>query len=366
MALYDLKQRWFVVTLSWLLPGSGHVYSGAMKSGICLLLFKCSIVSLFWFSLVLPIFDLGISVFLGSINFIILPVFASISSLKITKRALPNRRYANNAKDPWLAFFLSILWPGLGHIYIKKWWWLIFYTVLILMMPTTGIFLVLLVFLRLFSCFHSYISAIRIRCESWHHLFSPLLIIPVVFYVGRYIFLIFIMKFCISILVISSESMEPTVCRKDMVVSNRLEYLFKNPEPNEIVLFVCPEELKDIKGQLAVKRIIAKSGSEVSIKNNIVFVDGHIKRNTDQNGLTLKEDRKSVDQSLHYWLKQYAFEKPYKVPQKSYFLLGDNFYQSADSRYFGAIPRRLIKGKVIKIIWPPNRAKSLCSDEKKR
>ena len=39
---------------------------------------------------------------------------------------------------------------------------------------------------------------------------------------------------------------------------------------------------------------------------------------------------------------------PFKIPTDSYYLLGDNATNSNDSRYWGAVPRADIKGKVIK------------------
>lgn len=39
--------------------------------------------------------------------------------------------------------------------------------------------------------------------------------------------------------------------------------------------------------------------------------------------------------------------------------MGDNFYHSMDSRFFGTVSKEAIKGKVIKILWPLNKARIL-------
>jgi signal peptidase I len=42
-----------------------------------------------------------------------------------------------------------------------------------------------------------------------------------------------------------------------------------------------------------------------------------------------------------------------KVPEKTYFVLGDNHAMSADSRVFGFVPQNNLQGTPSFIIWPP-------------
>ncbi len=46
---------------------------------------------------------------------------------------------------------------------------------------------------------------------------------------------------------------------------------------------------------------------------------------------------------------------PVTVPSGSYFMMGDNREHSSDSRYWGFLERKYIKGKALFIYWPPNR-----------
>jgi signal peptidase I len=43
------------------------------------------------------------------------------------------------------------------------------------------------------------------------------------------------------------------------------------------------------------------------------------------------------------------------VPPASYYVIGDNNFESCDSRYWGPVPRSMIVGRVFLRIWPPTR-----------
>ncbi len=42
----------------------------------------------------------------------------------------------------------------------------------------------------------------------------------------------------------------------------------------------------------------------------------------------------------------------FTLPEKTYFALGDNSYQSFDSRYWGIVPEQNIAGRGLFVYWP--------------
>ena len=46
--------------------------------------------------------------------------------------------------------------------------------------------------------------------------------------------------------------------------------------------------------------------------------------------------------------------KTFKVPEDGYFALGDNSYNSYDSRYWGPVPEENLVGRGLFVYWPFN------------
>lgn len=112
---------------------------------------------------------------------------------------------------------------------------------------------------------------------------------------------------------VPSPSMENTIMTGDRVIGSRLTYLFKEPQRGDIVIFHFPDD----ESIYYVKRIIGVPGDIVDIK------DGHVYLNNSPTPLDepyIKEPM-DIEAPLHY-----------EVPEDSYFMMGDNRNDSADSR----------------------------------
>lgn len=98
-----------------------------------------------------------------------------------------------------------------------------------------------------------------------------------------------------------------------------------------------------------VKRVIGMPGDVVEVRDKKVSVNGeelsepyviHEDQQVYPLQPALPEPYRSRDQF-----------GPYTVPPDSYFAMGDNRDKSSDSRYWGTVPRSMIKGRAFMVYW---------------
>lgn len=138
---------------------------------------------------------------------------------------------------------------------------------------------------------------------------------------------------------IPSASMEPTILVGEQLFGNRLTYkFFRDPERYDIVIFRDPDDDK----RLLIKRIIGLPGDTIDIRNGDVFVNGSEIPLTDSFCMTPDS---TAPGKLTY---------PIKVPEDSYFMLGDNRMVSKDARYWNNtfVKRDKILGNAMFRYWP--------------
>ena len=156
---------------------------------------------------------------------------------------------------------------------------------------------------------------------------------------------------------IPSGSMEDTLFVGDYLLANKFVYgapveipalsepLFRlpalrDPEPGDIVIFRSKTEV----GRDLIKRCVAVGGQVVEVRDKQLYVDGV--------PFELPPEGKFMDpRRLPATVSPRDNFKPYRVPDDHYFMMGDNRDNSNDSRMFGPVPRRLIKGKAMIIYW---------------
>jgi signal peptidase I len=143
---------------------------------------------------------------------------------------------------------------------------------------------------------------------------------------------------------IPSGSDEDTLLIGDHVFTEKVTYRLRAPEPGEIATFAYPFRempaplavrffLRNFLGEipggptLLIKRVIGGPGDVVEIRGGILY----------RNGRAVPEPYVKTDAGADWG--------PYTVPPGKYFMMGDNRHDSADSRYFGSVPRKYITGK---------------------
>lgn len=162
-----------------------------------------------------------------------------------------------------------------------------------------------------------------------------------------------IRTFVVQAFKIPSGSMIPTFKVGDRIFVNKFIYgarvpltgyrlpALREPKRGDIIVFVSPETPK----KDFVKRLIALGGETVEIRSGKIYVNGQA-----------VEDPVSIRAVYYYNAGAYGMEsQSIKVPEDSYFVLGDNSGSSRDSRYWGFVPKKNLIGKVILIYWPLHR-----------
>ena len=144
------------------------------------------------------------------------------------------------------------------------------------------------------------------------------------FFVAAVAVFIVVFRFVIGLSVVGGASMDPTLKDGEIVVYSRLA---RNYKEGDVVAMRVPA------GEFYIKRVTATGGKTVDIHDGKLYVDGQETADEHAFGSTKEETG--------------AVIYPYYVRKGNVFVLGDNREVSKDSRMFGEVNLRQIRGKVI-------------------
>ena len=153
-------------------------------------------------------------------------------------------------------------------------------------------------------------------------------------YVLILVIVIIIKMYVVTPAMVEGSSMDPTLKDGDVMILNRLAY--KNKEIKRFDIVVIHDHDTNI-----IKRVIGLPGERVEFKNNKLYINGKIVKESFNHAETEDFNIKELGST--------------KVPKDSYFVVGDNRVNSLDSRSIGFIPKKEIKGKTSLTIIPFNR-----------
>ncbi len=174
---------------------------------------------------------------------------------------------------------------------------------------------------------------------------------------------------------IPSPSMVPTLLVGDWLFVNKFTYGphvpftsvnlpgVREPHHGDVVVFVSPYQGDEAaRGNdptpTLVKRLIGVAGDTLYMRNAVLYINGAAQRES-----YTKSDPHAQDgvDPLFVWQARYALRSsrfgpaptepthdnwgPLVVPPKHLFMMGDNRYDSKDSRYWGFVPRENVRGR---------------------
>ena len=171
------------------------------------------------------------------------------------------------------------------------------------------------------------------------------------------IFVNFARIFVFQAFKIPTGSMEDNLKIGDHIVVNKFIYGPKGDGPigrlfplrevrrGDIIVFRYPLQPETD----FVKRVVGLPGDTITVRDKKVSV----------NGKPLDEPYVVYDDPQTYPASELLPEPyrsrdqfgPYHVPEGQYFAMGDNRDRSSDSRYWGTVPRSMIKGRAFMVYW---------------
>ena len=154
-----------------------------------------------------------------------------------------------------------------------------------------------------------------------------------------------IKPFVVEAFRVPSESMLPTLEVQDRFLANKFVYRFTEPERGDIVVFESVEPNAKGEFDILVKRVVGLPGDTVQVQGGTLSVNGE-PRNEPYLNTDVVPDVNSP----------YG---PMKVPEGTFFALGDNRGNSLDSRFYGPVPMENLKGEAFLRFWPIGRAEIL-------
>jgi signal peptidase I len=193
---------------------------------------------------------------------------------------------------------------------------------------------------------------------------------------------LFILYFLGQNMVIPSGSMEDTLLVGDHLLVDRITLAppaswmplvhYREPQRGDIVVFLKP--VADIvNGQpefpLLVKRLIGVAGDHIHLHDGIVILNGVAQnppsegRNTPAFGVdkefldefpSVTPDPQPGNYITEAWAVDFAShvkDGDLVVPPGQYFMMGDHRHSSADSRFWGFVPRENIVGRPLFNYW---------------
>ena len=206
-----------------------------------------------------------------------------------------------------------------------------------------------------------------------------------------------LMYFVIQAFKIPSGSMRSTLLEGDHLFVNKFVYGLRVPlagkrvfplrqvQRGDIIVFQFPsDDPSDLHcgslqyGRDFIKRVVGLPGDKIQVAAGRVLING--REQADENYTQYLDGARRQPESVHahellppryqeLW-QSHALDRelqdiqrdyfgPVTVPPHAYFVMGDNRDRSCDSRYWGPVEEKYLKGRAWFVYWPPSRMKTV-------
>ncbi len=136
--------------------------------------------------------------------------------------------------------------------------------------------------------------------------------------------------------IVSGASMAPTFESGQYLIIDEMSYHFRSPERGEVIVFRFP----DNPSKFFIKRIVGLPKETITVDDNGVKIE------TEQGKTFYIEEPYAHGHGIN--------KSAIKLADDEYFVLGDNRPVSSDSRIWGPVAEKLIKGRAWLRLFPVN------------
>ena len=162
-----------------------------------------------------------------------------------------------------------------------------------------------------------------------------------VWIIGIIILVKLVQAFIIQPFIVDGASMLPTYHNKEFLLVDKFSYRIQDPKRGDIMILKLYENNNNpYEGKHLIKRVIGLPNERIVVKNGITTIYNKNNPNgfiVDEPFVSFKEMSKSADITLD---------------DHHYFVMGDNRAQSYDSRDWGPLDEKHVKGQVLFRVYP--------------
>ncbi len=147
----------------------------------------------------------------------------------------------------------------------------------------------------------------------------------------------------------------------DQVFVDKFSYNFRVPQRGDVFVFntagIPGIRMADpeVKSEFYIKRLAGLPGDNLQVKSPELIVNGEPAKGFGfERVMRAKDGYRGYSNDLRF---QYLVspKSEFQVPPKSYFAMGDNSYNSSDSRAWGRVPAENVVGRGLFVYWPFSR-----------